>query len=133
MLQRFYEHWPEICLALFAVAAGQIGRVGQKLERGEPIGLRQVIIELSMFPAFGSLAGALGVELGWPIWLILAAGITAGWLGFFTFRLITKLTIGFLKGIGKALMNSDQIASWFGQDAGSPGSPPTPPPPPAPE
>lgn len=130
MLQRFYEHWPEFCLALFAVAAGQIGRVGQKLERGEGVGLRQVFVELSMFPAFGSLAGALGVELGWPIWMILAAGITAGWLGFFTFRLITRGTFLLMRGVGKALMNSDQWGSWLNQD---PGSPPPPPPPPTEE
>lgn len=96
---RFSDHWPEILLALFAVSAGQIGRLGQKLERGDRIGMRHVIIELSMFPAFGSLVGAFGVEMGWPIWLILAAGIAAGWLGFFTFRLIANLVLGLARHV----------------------------------
>jgi hypothetical protein len=109
VLQRFTDHWPEVSLALFAVMAGQIGRLGQKLERGEKIGWRQVFIELSMFPAFGSLAGALGVELGWPIWMILAAGITAGWLGFFTFRLIATITLALLKLVASLKIRSDTI------------------------
>jgi len=98
------ENWPLILLALFAVAAGQIGRLGQKLERGEVIGWRNVIIELSMFPAFGSLTGALGVELGWPIWMILGAGISAGWLGFFTFKLIVGGTTKLIRVIAKEVL-----------------------------
>lgn len=116
MYQRFLDHWPEIMLALFAVAAGQIGRLGQKLERGETVGWRHVIVELSMFPAFGAMAGALGVEMGWPIWIILGAGITAGWLGFFTFRLITKLMLGLLRGLGKGFLSAD---SWLLSPNGS--------------
>ena len=109
MFERFQEQWPVIALALFAVAAGQIGRLGQKLERGERIGWRHVAIELSMFPAFGSLAGALGVEMGWPIWLVLAAGITAGWLGFFTFRLIVSITTGLLRFAAGRLPGNDHV------------------------
>lgn len=105
MFAHWWEKWPFILLALFAVAAGQIGRLGQKLERGDPVGIRQVIIELSMFPAFGSLTGALGVELNWPIWVILGAGITAGWLGFFTFRIIITVALRLLRLIAKDILS----------------------------
>lgn len=107
VFQNWREEWPFFLLALFAVAAGQIGRLGQKLERGDAVGFRQIIIELSMFPAFGSLTGALGVELDWPIWLILGAGITAGWLGFFTFRIIVGITMQLLRTAAKGILNSD--------------------------
>lgn len=108
MFQRLTDHWPEIILALFAVASGQIGRLGQKLERGETVGLRHVVIELSMFPAFGAMTGAFGVEMGWPIWLILLAGISAGWLGFFTFRLLARIALGLLKVVSRSVPGVDE-------------------------
>ena len=86
-MHRFHD-WPIYALVLFGVSAGQIGRLGQKLERGGIIGWRQVIVEISMLPAFGSLGGALASEQGWPIWAQLGCGITAGWTGFGMFRLI---------------------------------------------
>ncbi len=85
---RFPESWHIFALMTFAVMAGQIGRLGQKLEKGGVIGLRQVFIELSMLPAFASLGGAYAVEMGWPAWAVLASGISAGWLGFGSFKLL---------------------------------------------
>ena len=82
------ENWHYFALVLFAVAAGQIGRLGHSLERGHTIGRKQIIVELSMLPAFGSLGGALAAEWSLPIWSILLFGICAGWLGFATFRLM---------------------------------------------
>lgn len=77
---------------VFAVAAGQVGRLGQKLEKGGAIGWRQVIVELSMLPAFASLGGAYAAEAAWPVWAVLGSGITAGWLGFGSFKLLTAAT-----------------------------------------
>jgi hypothetical protein len=90
------DAWPAFALMLFAVASGQIGRLGQKYERGDAIGRRQVVVEMTMLPGFGALGGALAAEYAWPIWMILAAGISAGWTGFATFRLIVTLmrTVG---------------------------------------
>ncbi|MDB5733209.1 MAG: hypothetical protein JWQ03_3104 [Variovorax sp.] len=85
---KLWEHWQVYALMLFAVAAGQIGRLGQKLERGQIIGAKQVLVELSMLPAFGSLGGALAAEHDWPIWAVIGSGISAGWMGFASFRLI---------------------------------------------
>jgi hypothetical protein len=88
MPSRLPPGWQIYALVLFGVAAGQVGRLGQKLERGGVIGWRQVIVELSMLPAFGSLGGALATEQQWPVWAQLGCGIAAGWAGFATFRLI---------------------------------------------
>jgi hypothetical protein len=90
------ESWPVFLLMVFAVASGQIGRLGQNYERGKEIGRKQIIVELTMLPAFGALGGAIAAEYGWPIWLTLAAGISAGWTGFATFRLIVTIarTVG---------------------------------------
>ena len=90
------ESWPAFALMVFAVASGQIGRLGQKYERGLAIGFKQIVVELTMLPAFGALGGAIAAEYKWPIWMILAAGIAAGWTGFGTFRLIVTVarTVG---------------------------------------
>lgn len=90
------ESWPVFALMVFAVASGQIGRLGQKYERGSPIGRKQLVVEMTMLPAFGALGGALASEYNWPIWMTLAAGIAAGWTGFATFRLIVTVarTVG---------------------------------------
>lgn len=76
-------------MMVFAVGAGQVGRLGQKLEKGGTIGWRQVLVELSMLPAFASLGGAYAAEQDLPRWAILAIGITSGWLGFGSFKLLT--------------------------------------------
>ncbi|WBH17038.1 hypothetical protein [Sphingomonas radiodurans] len=82
------DSWPAFVLMAFAVASGQIGRLGQRYERGQAVGRKKVIVELTMLPAFGALGGALAAEYSWPIWTILGAGIAAGWTGFGTFRLV---------------------------------------------
>jgi hypothetical protein len=98
--------WHFYALIFFAVAAGQVARLGQKLERGGVIGWRNVMVEASMLPAFGSLGGALAVEYGWPIGAQLGVGITAGWTGFGMFKLIVagmrKLATQFLESTGKS-------------------------------
>lgn len=86
------DSWPAFALMVFAVASGQIGRLGQKYERGGVVGRKQVVVEMTMLPGFGALGGALAAEYSWPIWMILAAGISAGWTGFATFRLIVTIT-----------------------------------------
>ena len=90
------DSWPAFALMVFAVASGQIGRLGQKYERGFDIGRKQVLVEMTMLPAFGALGGSVAAEYAWPIWMILAAGISAGWTGFATFRLIVTVvkTVG---------------------------------------
>jgi hypothetical protein len=102
---RLPEGWHFYALVFFAVAAGQIARLGQKLERGGLIGWRQVLAELSMLPAFGALGGALAADHDWPVWAQLGAGITAGWLGFGMFKLIVagmrKAATQFLDSTGK--------------------------------
>lgn len=90
MPSRLPDNWHVYALVLFGVAAGQIGRLGQKLERGGLIGWRQVLVELSMLPAFGSLGGSLAAEQNWPVWAQLGCGIVAGWTGFGMFRLIVS-------------------------------------------
>jgi hypothetical protein len=97
----FREEWPTFILAVFAVASGQIGRLGSKVERGETLSRRTAFIELSMLPAFGSMVGAFASEKHLPVWQILGLGITAGWLGFFTFRLIAKAVMGALRLVAK--------------------------------
>ncbi|MFC3579142.1 hypothetical protein [Sphingomonas hylomeconis] len=87
----FKDSWPAFCLMVFAVASGQIGRLGQKYERGAAIGVRQIVVELTMLPAFGSLGGAIAVEYRWPWWAVIASGICAGWGGFGTFRLLASV------------------------------------------
>jgi hypothetical protein len=106
MPQRLPDWWHIYALVVFGVAAGQIGRLGQKLERDGVIGWRQILVELSMLPAFGSLGGALAVEQGWPIWAQLGSGIAAGWTGFGMFRLIVggmrQLATKFLETTAKS-------------------------------
>lgn len=131
MFERLQHEWAVIVLALFAVAAGQIGRLGQRLERGQKIGWRNVIIELSMFPAFGAMTGAVGSEMQWPIWVILGAGITAGWLGFLTFRLISRLFLGLARfvvsgGLGREVSDDLLLPPDPSRPEQSPHSPPSP-------
>jgi hypothetical protein len=87
-MQQVLETWPAYALVLFGVAAGQFGRIGQRLERGETLRLRHLFAELSMLPAFASFGGALAIGMDWPIWAKLGFGIAAGWSGFGMFRTI---------------------------------------------
>lgn len=85
------REWQAYALALFAVFAGQILRVGQKIEAGKPISWRDIFVMASLMPAFGSMAGAAAVHFGWPAWSILVAGTSAGWVGFGTMRFVLIL------------------------------------------
>lgn len=104
-MPRLPDGWHFYALVFFAIAAGQVARLGQKLERGGTIGRRQLISEVSMLPALGAFGGALAAQQGWPIWMSLGVGITAGWLGFGMFKLIVagmrKAASGFLDSTGK--------------------------------
>ena len=85
------REWQAYALAAFAVFAGQILRVGQKIEAGKPISWRDIFVMASLMPAFGSMAGAAAVHFGWPTWSILVAGTSAGWVGFGTMRFVLVL------------------------------------------
>ena len=90
------REWQAYALAAFAIFAGQVLRVGQKIEAGKPISWRDLFVMGSLLPAFGALGGAMAVHFGWPTWTILVAGTSAGWLGFGTMRFVLML--------GKALV-----------------------------
>lgn len=91
------KDWQAYALAAFAVFAGQVLRVGQKIEAGKPISWRDLFVMASLLPAFGSMAGAAAVHFGWPTWSVLVVGTSAGWVGFGSMRfvlLIVKSIIG---------------------------------------
>lgn len=83
--------WQAYALATFAVFAGQVLRVGQKIEAGKPISWRDLFVMASLLPAFGSMAGAAAVHFGWPVWSVLIVGTSAGWVGFGTMRFVLVL------------------------------------------
>ncbi|MEH3046517.1 hypothetical protein [Sphingomonas adhaesiva] len=83
--------WQAFALAAFAVFAGQILRMGQKIEAGKPVTWRDLFVMCSLLPAFGSIAGAAAIHYGWPVWSILVVGIAAGWMGFATMRFVLVL------------------------------------------
>ena len=85
------NEWKAYLLAAFAVFAGQVLRVGQKIEAGKPVTWRDAFVMCSLLPAFGSIAGAAAVHYHWPVWSVLVAGISAGWLGFATMRFVLVL------------------------------------------
>jgi hypothetical protein len=90
------DSWWAFALMVFAVASGQIGRLGRRYEQDLPVGRKQILVELTMLPAFGAL-GAVAAEYDWPVYFILGAGIAAGWTGFGTFRLIVGVVRAALK------------------------------------
>jgi hypothetical protein len=85
------ETWPIYALTVFGVAAGQLARVGQMVERGVQLRARHLLVELMMLPALGSLGGVLSTAQGWAAWAQLGFGIGAGWLGFGMFGLILAM------------------------------------------
>ena len=85
------NEWKAYLLAAFAVFAGQVLRVGQKIEAGKPVTWRDLFVMCSLLPAFGSIAGAAAIHFNWPVWSVLVAGISAGWLGFATMRFVLVL------------------------------------------
>ncbi|GGE75222.1 hypothetical protein [Sphingomonas prati] len=94
---RVPDSWWVFALMVFAVASGQIGRLGRRMEQDLPVGRKQIMVELTMLPAFGALGGALAAEYDWPVYFILGAGIAAGWTGFGTFRLLVGAVRAALK------------------------------------
>ncbi|WP_294260803.1 hypothetical protein [uncultured Sphingomonas sp.] len=85
------KDWQIYALAVFAVFAGQILRMGQKIEAGRPVTWRDLFVTCSLLPAFGAMAGAAAVHLHWPAWTIIVAGVSAGWMGFATMRFVLVL------------------------------------------
>lgn len=80
--------WQVYLLSAFAVLAGQVLRIGQKIEAGRPVTWRDLFVMCSLLPAFGSMAGAAALHFHWPVWSVLVAGISAGWMGFATMRFV---------------------------------------------
>ena len=91
--------WQTYALSAFAVAAGQVLRVGQKIETGKSVTWRDLFVMFSLLPAFGSLGGAAAIHFGWPAWSTLVAGTSAGWVGFGTMRFVLVI----FKSIGGQL------------------------------
>jgi hypothetical protein len=85
------NEWKAYLLAAFAVFAGQVLRVGQKIEAGKTVTWRDAFVMCSLLPAFGSIAGAAAIHYHWPVWSVLVAGISAGWMGFATMRFVLVL------------------------------------------
>jgi hypothetical protein len=94
------KDWQAYAIAAFAVAAGQVLRLGQKIEAGKPVTWRDLFVLCSLLPAFASLAGAAALHFGWPVWSIIVAGTSAGWVGFGTMRFVLVIA----KSIGGQLM-----------------------------
>ena len=88
-----FDGWQYYALMVFAIVAGQIARLGYKVERGGTVSWGQTIIEASMLPAFGALGGALAQKHDMPVWMVLGAGIMAGWLGFGLFKLAAEIAV----------------------------------------
>lgn len=96
------KDWQAYALSAFAVAAGQVLRVGQKIETGKPVTWRDLFVMCSLLPAFGSLGGALATHFGLPVWSTLVVGTSAGWVGFGTMRVVLAMA----KSIGAQLTGS---------------------------
>lgn len=84
------REWQTYALAAFAVAAGQGLRIGQKIEAGKPVTWRDVAVLATLLPAFGALGGALASHFEQPVWMVLFAGICAGWMGIGAIKLMLK-------------------------------------------
>jgi hypothetical protein len=98
------REWQAYILAAFAVVAGQALKVGRKIDRGEPVGTRDLLVMFSMLPAFGSMIGAAAAHYGAPTWIILLTGVAAGWIGFGAMKvvlLILRTVAGQLMGSAK--------------------------------
>ncbi|WP_066486148.1 hypothetical protein [Sphingomonas sp. CCH9-F2] len=85
------KDWQAYVLASFAVAAGQGLRIGQKIEAGKPVTWRDIAVLATLLPAFGALGGALASHFAQPVWMVLFAGICAGWTGIGAIKLMLKI------------------------------------------
>lgn len=96
------KDWQAYVLAAFAVAAGQVLKMGRKIEAGEQVTRRDLFVLCSMLPAFGSLIGAAGAHYGLPVWAILTLGTSAGWIGFGAMRVVLAAARSFVGQIMSA-------------------------------
>lgn len=83
--------WQIYALAAFGVIAGQALRVGRKIESGQAVGWRDLAVMISLLPAFGAMIGAAAEHYGSPTWLILATGVSAGWIGVGSMRFVLAI------------------------------------------
>jgi len=90
------KDWQAYILAAFAVAAGQVLKMGRKIEAGEPVTRRDLFVLCSMLPAFGSLIGAAATHYGLPVPITLALGTSAGWVGFGAMKVVLAASRSFL-------------------------------------
>ncbi|MEK9213138.1 hypothetical protein [Sphingomonas sp. 2378] len=80
--------WQFYALAAFAVASGQVLKIGRKLEAGRAVTWRDIMVLCSILPAFGAIGGAMAIHFHMPVWSVLFAGTCAGWTGIGTIRLM---------------------------------------------
>lgn len=85
------KDWQFYVLSAFAVAAGQGLRIGQKIEAGKPVTWRDIAVLATLLPAFGALGGAMASHFAQPVWMVLFAGICAGWMGIGAIKLMLKV------------------------------------------
>lgn len=103
------KDWQAYALAVFAVAAGQVLKIGRKIEAGKPVMWRDIAVLCTVLPAFGALGGAVALHFQWPAWTILFAGICAGWTGIGTVRVMLRLLPSLLPApIARLLRGADE-------------------------
>lgn len=85
------KDWQAYALAAFAVAAGQVLKIGRKIEAGKVVTWRDIAVLCTMLPAFGAVGGAMAIHFHGPVWSILLAGTCAGWTGIGTIRFLIKI------------------------------------------
>ncbi|MCT8002998.1 hypothetical protein NZL82_14045 [Sphingomonas sanguinis] len=96
------KDWQHYGIGVFAVAAGQWLRIGQKIEAKQPVTWRDIAVLISLLPAFGALGGAAAQHFGWPLWAYLTVAISSGWLGFGAMKFVlgaAKTILGTIAGI----------------------------------
>ncbi|KQO50430.1 hypothetical protein [Sphingomonas sp. Leaf257] len=82
------KDWQFYALAAFAVASGQVLKIGRKLEAGRAVTWRDIMVLCSILPAFGAIGGAMAIHFHMPVWSVLFAGTCAGWTGIGTMRVM---------------------------------------------
>lgn len=103
------KDWQAYALAAFAVAAGQVLKIGRKIEAGKPVTWRDIAVLCTLLPAFGALGGAAALHFQWPVWTILLAGICAGWTGIGTIRVVLRVLPSLLPApIARLLRGADE-------------------------
>ncbi|MGO1303955.1 MAG: hypothetical protein ACTMKV_04135 [Sphingomonas parapaucimobilis] len=85
------KDWQIYALAVFSIAAGQVLKIGRKIEAGKAVTWRDIAVLCTMLPAFGAIGGAMAVHFHGPVWSVLLAGTCAGWTGIGTIRFAIKV------------------------------------------